>query len=225
MNGAPDELSSTLAFPPRRPGTPPSAVVLLCYAGEPALTESEVDAAIEPLFELGVVMSARIAEHRYVEILEEASPPPGVRLVTRNALVSELNDEVITEIERLHAASVPTAIAIRSLGGAFARVPRDATAFAHRDAEAMIVALFMLPGTATDSEVAQALVPWHAVAAHGIGTYVNFQGSATRSDVAAAYPAGTYIRLAHVKRTYDPGNRFALNHNVVPAPVPRHEED
>ena len=108
---------------------------------------------------------------------------------------------------------------MRSLGGAFGRVPTDATAFAHRDAEAMVVAMLMLPETATDAEVERALVPWRDVAAHGTGTYVNFQGSATAADLAAAYPPATYARLAAVKRAYDPANRFALNHNVEPAPA------
>ena len=50
----------------------------------------------------------------------------------------------------------------------------------------------------------------------GTGTYINFQGSATDADVAAAYPPATYARLAAVKRAYDPGNLFALNHNIEP---------
>jgi FAD/FMN-containing dehydrogenase len=106
---------------------------------------------------------------------------------------------------------------VRSLGGAFGRVPTNATAFAHRHAEAMIVALLMLPDSATDPEIEQALVPWHAVATHGAGAYINFQGSATASDLVAAYPPATYARLAAVKGAYDPHNRFALNHNIEPA--------
>ena len=54
------------------------------------------------------------------------------------------------------------------------------------------------------------------MAAHGVGTYINFQGSATDADLAAAYPPATYARLAAVKRAYDPGNLFALNHNIEP---------
>ena len=218
MRTAPEELSSTLALLPPAPGPAPSAIVLLCYAGEPGTAVADVDATIEPLFELGTVITASVSERRYADILEDASHPPGVRSVVRNTLVPVLDDAAIAAVGRLHAAADPTVIAVRSLGGAFGRVPADATAFAHRDAEVMVVCMVMLPGTATDAEVGRALVPWRAVAAHGTGTYVNFQGSATAEDLAAAYPPATYARLAAVKRAYDPANRFALNHNVEPAP-------
>jgi FAD/FMN-containing dehydrogenase len=218
MRVAPDELSSTVALMPRMPGAPPAATVVLCYTGEPGTAVSEADAAIEPLLELGPATAVSVSERRYLDILEDAAPPPGLRLAVRNTLVPTLDDAVLTAIARLHTtATVPTAIAVRGLGGAFGRVPADATAFAHRQAEAMVVGLMMLPDTATDADVARTLEPWRAVAAHGVGPYINFQGSATAADVAAAYPPATYARLAAVKRAYDPGNRFALNHNVTPA--------
>ena len=216
MRLAPEELSSTLVL---MPGVPAAATVLLCYAGDAGTTAAQVDAATEPLFELGTVTRANLAERRYPDILEDAQHPPGLRLVVRNALVPTLDDAVIGAMTRLHAAAHPTAIAVRSLGGAFGRVPAEATAFAHRDAEAMVVGMLMLPDTATDAEAERALVGWRAVAAHGTGTYVNFQGSATAADLAAAYPPATYARLVAVKRAYDPTNRFALNHNVEPAPA------
>jgi FAD/FMN-containing dehydrogenase len=219
MRVAPDELSSTLVLLPQVPGGPAAATVLLCYAGDPGATVADVDAVTEPLFELDTVTRANLAERRYPDILEDAQHPPGLRLVVRNTLVPTLDDGVIAAMTRLHGAAHPTAIAIRSLGGAFGRVPAEATAFAHRDAEAMVVGMLMLPDTAPDAEVERALVGWRDVAVHGTGTYVNFQGSATRADLAAAYPPATYARLAAVKRAYDPANRFALNHNVEPAPA------
>jgi FAD/FMN-containing dehydrogenase len=218
MRAAPDELSSTLVLPPRMPGVAPSARVLLCYAGEPGTGVEDADAVIEPLLGLGSVTEARIGERRYREILDGAEPLPArVRFVTRNCLVPALDDGVISALGRLHAAAVPTAIALRSLGGAFGRVPASATAFAHRSAEAMVIAALVLPAAAGSADVAdRALDPWRAVAARGTGTYVNFQGSATAADVAAAYPPATLARLAAIKRGYDPDNRFALNHNVKP---------
>jgi hypothetical protein len=195
-------------------------MVLACYAGDPGTMEWEADAAFEPLLKLGTVTAATISERRYGEILEDATPPSGLHLVTRNALVTELDGAVIAEIGCLLDSAVPTAVAVRSLGGAFGRVPTDATAFSHRDAEAMIVALLMLPGPAADQDLERALGPWRAVAAHGTGTYLNFQGSATAADLAAAYPPATRARLAAIKRAYDPGNRFAVNHNIIPADHP-----
>jgi FAD/FMN-containing dehydrogenase len=218
MRAAPDELSSTLALPPALPGLPRQALVLLCYAPEPGAPVAQADAAIEPLLELGAVAHASIREVRYAEVLEEAQVlPPGLRLAFRNTLVSVLDDEVADAVEQLHGGPTPAALSLRSLGGAVARVPAEATAFAHRDAEAMVVAGFVLPEQLTPVEVDAALAPWRDVAALGTGTYVNFQGSATEADVAAAYPPATYARLAAVKLAYDPENVFALNHNVRPA--------
>jgi hypothetical protein len=54
-------------------------------------------------------------------------------------------------------------------------------------------------------------------AGRNTGAYTGFLGTATVADVAAAYPAATYQRLAVVKRRYDPGNLFARNHNIRPA--------
>jgi FAD/FMN-containing dehydrogenase len=216
MRNAPEELSSTLVLMPRTPGALPSATVLFCYAGEPDTAVADVDATIEPLLTLGAVSEASISERRYAQILEDAALPPGLRLVTRNTLVPTLDDAAIGAIDRLHATPGTGALAVRSLGGGFSRVPTDGTAFAHRDAEAMVVCMLMLPGPTTDAEIERMLVPWREVAAHGNGTYVNFQGSATAEDLAAAYPAATYARLAAVKRAYDPDNLFARNHNIAP---------
>jgi FAD/FMN-containing dehydrogenase len=220
MRAAPEELSSTFVLLPPMPGTTsPSAMVLLCYAGEPDTPAAVVDAVLDPLFDLGTVTRGAVSEHRYAEVLEDAQQPPGLRMVVRNTLVADLDDDLVAAIARLHGTPGPRIIAVRSLGGAFGRVPADATAFAHRDAEAMIVHVLMLPAAATGAEVQQGLEPWQRVAALGTGTYVNFQGSATDGDLAAAYPPATHARLAEVKRAYDPDNVFALNHNVEPAPA------
>lgn len=219
MRGAPDELSSTLAFLPPM-GGPAAAVVLLCYAGEPTTPSTVVDAAIEPLFELGTERTATIRETRYAAILEQPVHPPGLRMVARNTLVDTVDDDVVAAIAGLVAAPGPRAVSLRSLGGAVARVPADATAFAHRAAEAMVFCGWMLPATAGDADVEAALLPWHPVAALGSGTYVNFQGSATEADLAAAYPPATYARLAAVKREWDPHNVFCRTHNVRPSRRP-----
>jgi len=215
MRFAPEELSSSLALLPPMPNTPRSAMVLLCYAPPPGATVADADAAIEPLLGLGIETSASISERRYGDILETAQHPPGLRLTSRNTLLSSLGDETIEAIAHV-ASTARMALVVRSLGGAFGRVPAEATAFAHRDAEAMLIGAAFLPETATDADFEQVLAPWQELAARGTGTYVNFQGSASAADVAEAYPPATYARLAAVKRDYDPDNVFSLNHNIEP---------
>ena len=78
MRLAPEELSSTLALMPRVPGAPPSAIVLLCYAGEPGTAVTDADAAIEPLLELGTVTAG---EHLRAQVRRD----PGGRRSTRRA--------------------------------------------------------------------------------------------------------------------------------------------
>jgi FAD/FMN-containing dehydrogenase len=216
MRAAPDQLTSSLALLPPMGEGPRQAMLLLCYAGDPGASVTEADAAIEPLLELGTVREAGISERPYADVLEEAQHlPPGLRMLARNTLVPTLDEEVVEAIATLHG-SARAVIALRGLGGAFARVPADATAFAHRDAEAMVFAGFVLPDQLGDAEVDQVLAGWRPLSGLGTGTYLNFQGSAAAEDVAAAYPPATYARLVEVKRAYDPGNVFALNLNVEP---------
>ena len=46
--------------------------------------------------------------------------------------------------------------------------------------------------------------------------YVNFLGDEGDARIRAAYPHGTYERLAEIKRRYDPGNLFTGNQNIPP---------
>ena len=49
------------------------------------------------------------------------------------------------------------------------------------------------------------------------GVYVNFLADEGEARIRAAYPGGTYERLAEIKRRYDPDNLFHLNQNIPPA--------
>jgi Berberine and berberine like. len=57
---------------------------------------------------------------------------------------------------------------------------------------------------------------YDAVAPHSEeGGYVNFMAGDDQGRIRANY-RGNYDRLVAVKRTYDPGNLFHLNQNIVP---------
>lgn len=171
------------------------------------------DRAIEPFLEIGP------RNHRGARVWRRArgrwSTPPGLRMVGRNTLVHELDATTLDAVRRFRRSAPSAAVVLRSLGGAFGEVPSDATAFAHRDAEAMILGMTMMPTPDPAGQEDAVLSAWSGVAAHGSGVYLNFQSSAAPADLAAAYPPATYDRLVSVKRKYDPDNVFARNHNIV----------
>jgi FAD/FMN-containing dehydrogenase len=150
----------------------------------------------------------------YAGVLDETHMPPGMRVQMRNAFFRRLDDERAAAVAGLFRDGA--AVELRSLGGAFGRVPADATAFAHRDASVLLVAGTMLPPGTPPDAADKALAAWPAVATQASGAYTGFLGQATDAEVAAAYPAATYERLASVKRRYDPGNVFRRNHNIRP---------
>jgi hypothetical protein len=122
-------------------------------------------------------------------------------------------------VDRLEASDAPIRVAqLRVLGGAMARVPADATAFAHRARRIManVAAFYEGPD---DRPVREAWVTDFAASLRngGAGAYVNFLGEEGEARVREAYPGATWDRLAAIKRRYDPANLFRLNQNIQPA--------
>ena len=109
---------------------------------------------------------------------------------------------------------------IRALGGAMARVPDDATAFAHRQSRLMITTACVyeqLEETTTHQAWVDDLAGSLLEGQEGHGAYANFLGEEGEAGVREAYPDPTWERLRSIKRRYDPGNLFRLNQNVPPA--------
>ena len=130
------------------------------------------------------------------------------------------SDDAAKMIDLLNAHDAPVRAAqIRVLGGAMARVPADATAFAHRGARMMLtfMAMDFAPGAEQRSAEwisrCRLTMDYRATG----GAYVNFLGGGDSNGVWAAYPPETLRRLRQVKRQYDPENLFRLNQNIVPA--------
>jgi FAD/FMN-containing dehydrogenase len=124
-----------------------------------------------------------------------------------------------TIVDHLQASTTPGAVAqIRVLGGEMARVPVEATAFAHRTRRIMVnvAAVYEHPDEAA---VHEAWVSCFAVALRqgDAGVYVNFLGDEGVARIREAYPGVTWDRLATIKGRYDPTNLFWLNQNIPPA--------
>ena len=144
--------------------------------------------------------------------------------VSLNLLIDRFDrstaDVVMAQLEASDAGM--RAVQIRVMGGAMARGPWDATAFAHRNRKILInVACFY--ESDADKPIRQAWVDeTGALIRQSAGStdtcaYVNFVNDEGPERIHDIYPDETYARLARIKRRYDPENLFRLNQNVPPA--------
>jgi FAD/FMN-containing dehydrogenase len=140
--------------------------------------------------------------------------------VGRSLFIDAIDRRVAeTIVDHLQASSAPLAVAqLRVLGGAMARVPVEATAFAHRRRRIMmhVAAVYERPDEVTLHEA------WVAKFAAALrqgdpGAYVGFLGDEGEARVREAYPGATWERLRAIKARYDPTNLFHLNQNIPPA--------
>jgi hypothetical protein len=122
-------------------------------------------------------------------------------------LIDRIDREVgETIMEFLNASDASMRVAqLRVLGGAMARVPADATAYAHRTSPIIVNVAAFYDGP-DDKPVREAWVAEFSAALHqgDTGAYVNFLGDEGETRVRAAYPGTTWDRLATIKARWDP---------------------
>jgi FAD/FMN-containing dehydrogenase len=124
-----------------------------------------------------------------------------------------------TIVERIQASdAMMAATQIRVLGGAMARVPAAATAFAHRRSRIMVnvAAIYANPAERPKHAAWVGDLSDELLQSDG-GAYVAFLADEGEDRVRAAYPGATWDRLREIKRRYDPENVFRLNQNIPPA--------
>jgi FAD/FMN-containing dehydrogenase len=213
LREAPDGLTSIVAFGnPFTGGASAPVEVHVAFDGDDPAAAA---AAIDPIRQLGSVLTDEVTLKPYAAVLEEGMvPPPGIKLVSRSTFVETASVSAVLRVLTESAASgqVPFT-AIRSLGGAVSRVAGDATAYAYRDAELMLATTSVGPEPVLEAGRPALDAFWGMLAPHVTGAYANFLST---GDITAIYPSATYQRLASVKRQYDPGNLFAGNFNVRP---------
>jgi FAD/FMN-containing dehydrogenase len=221
---APDELSAifNVMHAPPMPFVPAehhgSAIVLalLVHAG----TGEDGERAIAPFRALATPIADMVRPMRYPEMYEAAEAPPAAAAAFRNMFVDSVDRDAAEAIlGHLEQGTAPrSAVQLRVLGGAIARVPVDATSFAHRERKIMVNVAAMYERL-DEAPVHDAWVAGlDAELDRGqAGAYVGFLGDEGSERVREAYPGPTWDRLAAIKRRYDPRNLFRLNQNVEPA--------
>ena len=221
---APDELSTIaiLAAVPPLPSVPsehhgqPALMVRLAYAGD--LEHGQE--AIAPLRALATPLADAITPMPYQQMYAAEGPSPErIRRATRSLFLDDFDgNAAATILDRVQVRpSAMSGVEIRVLGGAMARVPADATAFAHRERRLMVTfgAGYQDPAQTASHEtwVADSLAAMRP-AAHGV--HVSFLADEDTARVHEAYPEETYQRLAAIKRRYDRTNLFRVNQNIAP---------
>jgi FAD/FMN-containing dehydrogenase len=227
---APDELGTVvrLGTVPPLPAIPdglhwrPAIAVACCYAG--ALEDGE--RAVRALRRFGNPLVDLLAPSPYADFqgaLDDTALH-GWHYHWKATNLAALSDDAITVIadHAFTSASPRSYAAMFHMGGAVARVPRDATAYDARDvAHNIIVDAAWLPeqsGKLAAAETAWARGFLEALGTHRSGgVYVNFlDADDDSSRVREAYGERTYRRLAEVKAKYDPDNTFHHNKNIRP---------
>lgn len=221
---APEELSTIanvmpappMPFLPKEQHGKLVVFAMLVYAGKVKAGER----AVASFRALAQPLADMIKPMPYPEIYppeDESYHPTAIgHTMFVDAIDRSMAEKIVAYLEASDA-SVRVA-QLRVLGGAMARVPSDATAFAHRASRIMVNVAAFYDGP-EDKAVRDAWVSDFASALQqgDAGAYVNFLADEGEARVRAAYPGRTWERLTEIKARYDPDNLFRLNQNIPPA--------
>jgi FAD/FMN-containing dehydrogenase len=221
---APDELSGIanvmpappMPFLPEEFHGKPVVMAVLVHCGD------DIEAgerAVAPFRKLATPLADMVQAMPLPGIYQPEDPDYHPVTVARNLFIDDFDLAAARRVlDFLSPSTGGMRVAqLRVLGGAMARVPVDATAFAHREREVMLVA------AAVYQDVADTAVHWHwatevitSMRQGEGGAYVNFLYDDGQERIHEAYPEATYRRLVDIKRRYDPDNVFRLNANIPP---------
>ncbi len=188
---------------------------MMIYAGNSKAGEK----AMAPFRAIATPLADMIKEMQYAEIYAGEEGPHPVAASSLTMFMNSVDKKTAaTMIEHLNATNAPLRVAqLRTLGGAYARVPIDATAYAHRKSRIM-VNVACLYEDRNEREKHDAWVTKFAAALNqgDNAAYVNFLSEEGPERVRAAYPGSTWDRLVEIKKKYDPNNLFHVNQNIAP---------
>jgi FAD/FMN-containing dehydrogenase len=223
----PDELTTlaNILIAPPVPFLPESAhgQLIVGIIGVYAGSVEDGTKAMQPLRTLAEPLADLMGPMPYTTMQSLLDPlwTAGAQNYFTGALLDRLTDETIDTLLTQHAAGQAPVreLHLHHCGGAMARVPAAATAFAHRNAAYVLNIIARSPDRDGFAEHAswarathQAMDPWSTG-----GGYVNFTSEPGQDKVQASYPPDTYARLVAAKDRYDPTNMFQLNQNIRPS--------
>jgi len=223
-DAAPDEVSTIanvmncppMPFVPEEIHGQVVILAMVAYAGG----AEDGERALAPFRAIATPIADLVKPIPYPEMFPPDDPSYHPTAIGRNMLMDTIDRSVAqTIVERLRASDASLRVAqLRVLGGAMARVPADATAYAHRASRIMVNIAAFYDGPDDKPRREQWVTELTAALHQGDdGAYVNFLDAEGPERVRAAYPGATWDRLVAIKRRYDPDNLFHVNQNIPPA--------
>lgn len=171
----------------------------------------EIVADLQPFAEIAPLVQQQVVVAPYAAVMNMFPDAPHAgrgEPVSRSVLVREITPGFAQASADLIASGASHWYQIRSVGGAIADVPADATAYAHRDAG------FSLTVMGADPEL---LDRWFdPVREQADGLYLSFESDPDPARVLDAFPPATLERLRRLKAELDPDNLFRDNFSIAP---------
>jgi FAD/FMN-containing dehydrogenase len=192
--------------------------LIVCHTGDEAAAERE----LAPFKELGTPLVVEVGRMPYpvVNTLLDAGFPKGACNYWLSAFARGLSDQLIdTAVERYESVpSQMTGLLLEHFHGAVTRIGETATAVPHRSPGWNLLIAGVWPDPAgTVANVAWTRESFTALQPElAPRRWLNYLGDDQDGDAIRDAYGPNYDRLREVKRRYDPGNVFHLNHNVEP---------
>ncbi len=190
------------------------AMLHACYSG-PA---DRADKVLAPLTEFAKPLVNGLKPMDYVAIQsswDDSDPRNGGEYL-KSGFTREITDDLVDALVdgfEPHPDRT-TQVFYQCSGGAIARVPDDATAFAHRYAShSVFTVVSWEPGVDRDPHVRYIRNYWDQVDPHTRGFYTNESSDEAQTIINDNY-FGNFDRLLKLKDEYDPTNLFRLNANI-----------
>lgn len=209
VENSPRDLTSFLIVAPPRAGRPPIA---LSRSMVHAADRDTILARLEPLAAISPMYAQEVVVTSYAHVMNNANPDAPLSRgepVSRSGLLRHITPQFAAAASQVLRSNGIHWFQLRSVGGAVADVPADATAYAHRDANFSLVVM------GSDDEAVDR--QWDRLRPFLNGLYLSFESSLAPGRIAAAWPPATLSRLRELKAVYDPGGLFGDNFALTPA--------
>lgn len=223
LNNAPDELNgfiATMVIPgppfPEELHNKMFCGIVWSYLGDPAKQEE----VFKPVMDMEPVFH-HVGEMPYpaIQTMFDGMLPPGLQWYWRADYFDALGPEV--RAKHLEFGSkIPTPLSqmhLYPISGAAARIGKEETPWAHRDAKYAGVIVGVDPDPANADKITDWCKDyWEALHPYSTGgAYLNFIMDEGQERIKASYKHN-YDRLSSIKKQYDPENLFRVNQNIQP---------